>query len=273
MKSFKTFLNENRLATSAAALGLASAAMAAPPKPEAMEMIVDYLKTKEGFRPVAERDKDASGNPVVVGYGTTHVYADTKKPIQLGDKISKEEADRQLRTYLSNMTPSMEKIPGWDEMDPGKQAALLSFGYNFGPDFYRPNVKSDEKFYSISQDLKTRNWENVPKSLSLYNKGVVDGQKVVLPGLVTRREEEGKMWSGSTETKKTSTKEEAPKVAPKVAPKEEPKPASTGHTVSKGETLSGIAKKYGTTVDDLIRKNPSIKNPNLIKPGQKIITK
>ena len=28
------------------------------------------MKEKEGFRPVAEPDKDAKGNPVVVGYGT-----------------------------------------------------------------------------------------------------------------------------------------------------------------------------------------------------------
>lgn len=41
------------------------------------------------------------------------------------------------------------------------------------------------------------------------------------------------------------------------------------YTVKKGNTLSGIAKKYGTTVNSLVRLN-GIKNPNLIYPNQKI---
>jgi len=41
------------------------------------------------------------------------------------------------------------------------------------------------------------------------------------------------------------------------------------YTVKKGDTLSEIARKYGTTVNELIKLN-NIKNPNLIYPGQKI---
>ena len=37
----------------------------------------------------------------------------------------------------------------------------------------------------------------------------------------------------------------------------------------KGDTLSGIAKKFGTTYQKLAAYN-GIKNPNLIHPGQKI---
>jgi LysM repeat protein len=44
----------------------------------------------------------------------------------------------------------------------------------------------------------------------------------------------------------------------------------TTYTVKKGDTLSAIAKKYGTTVDALLKANPSIKNANLIKVGQVI---
>jgi GH25 family lysozyme M1 (1,4-beta-N-acetylmuramidase) len=39
------------------------------------------------------------------------------------------------------------------------------------------------------------------------------------------------------------------------------------YTVQKGDTLSGIAKKYNTTVSEIARKN-NIKNVNLIYPGQ-----
>lgn len=39
------------------------------------------------------------------------------------------------------------------------------------------------------------------------------------------------------------------------------------HTVKRGDTLSGIAKKYDTTVEALVSTN-GIKNPNLIRVGQ-----
>lgn len=45
--------------------------------------------------------------------------------------------------------------------------------------------------------------------------------------------------------------------------------SSSTYTVKKGDTLSAIAKKYGTTVDKLVKDN-NIKNPNLINIGQKI---
>jgi LysM domain len=40
------------------------------------------------------------------------------------------------------------------------------------------------------------------------------------------------------------------------------------YTVKKGDTLSAIAKANGTTVAKIVTANPSITNPNLIKPGQ-----
>ena len=40
------------------------------------------------------------------------------------------------------------------------------------------------------------------------------------------------------------------------------------YTVVAGDTLSAIAKKYGTTVDQLVAWN-NIKNPNLIQVGEK----
>lgn len=57
------------------------------------------------------------------------------------------------------------------------------------------------------------------------------------------------------------------KLARKAAPA--PAPAAKTHTVKRGETLSAIAKKHGTTVAALVKKN-SIQNPDLIRAGQKI---
>lgn len=48
--------------------------------------------------------------------------------------------------------------------------------------------------------------------------------------------------------------------------------AGTGqtHTVVQGETLWGIAQAWGLTLGELLAKNPQLKNPNVIQPGQVI---
>lgn len=42
------------------------------------------------------------------------------------------------------------------------------------------------------------------------------------------------------------------------------------HSTKKGENLTLIAKKYGTTVNNILKLNPNIKNRNLIYVNQKI---
>ena len=42
------------------------------------------------------------------------------------------------------------------------------------------------------------------------------------------------------------------------------------YTVRKGDTLWGIAGRYGVALTDLIAANPQIKNPNLIYPGDRV---
>jgi morphogenetic protein associated with SpoVID len=42
------------------------------------------------------------------------------------------------------------------------------------------------------------------------------------------------------------------------------------HVVKEGDTLWGIAQKYGVSLDELIKANPQIQNPDMIHPGMKI---
>ena len=42
------------------------------------------------------------------------------------------------------------------------------------------------------------------------------------------------------------------------------------HTVVRGDTLWAIAKRYGTTLEQILKRNPQIKNPNLIRVGQEV---
>ncbi len=51
-----------------------------------------------------------------------------------------------------------------------------------------------------------------------------------------------------------------------------PKPSDViSYIVQRGDTLFLIARRFGTTVETLLRLNPSITDPNLIFPGQSIL--
>ena len=50
------------------------------------------------------------------------------------------------------------------------------------------------------------------------------------------------------------------------------KPKVEYYTVKSGDTLSAIAKKYGTSINNIVKLN-NIKNPNLIYPNQKLRVK
>lgn len=58
-----------------------------------------------------------------------------------------------------------------------------------------------------------------------------------------------------------------PNPDPEPEPEPEPEPSYETYTVKSGDTLSGIASRYGTTYQELARIN-NISNPNLIYPGQ-----
>lgn len=62
-----------------------------------------------------------------------------------------------------------------------------------------------------------------------------------------------------------------PKPVEPEKPSEDSKDETEYYTVKKGDTLSGIAAKFGTTVDDILAVNPQITNPDLIYPGQEIV--
>ena len=51
-----------------------------------------------------------------------------------------------------------------------------------------------------------------------------------------------------------------------------PAPAATAqyHTVVRGDSLWRIGNQYGLTVAELLKLNPEISNPNLIRVGQKV---
>jgi LysM repeat protein len=79
---------------------------------------------------------------------------------------------------------------------------------------------------------------------------------------------------GALPTQATTT---APKTTTRVTVTPSPQTTSTGttttagqyYTVESGDTLGGIADKYGTTVEELMRLNPGI-DPTGLRVGQKV---
>ena len=45
----------------------------------------------------------------------------------------------------------------------------------------------------------------------------------------------------------------------------------TSHSVVSGDTLWGISRRYNVDLEDLLRVNPGIKNPNLIRVGEEVV--
>ena len=68
--------------------------------------------------------------------------------------------------------------------------------------------------------------------------------------------------AGSSTAGSTAAAPEAPAVQTATA--------KTAHTVVSGDTLWGISKRYGVSLEDLLKANPGIKNPNLIHVGEEV---
>lgn len=141
----------------------------------------------EGCRLKAYVDPRTGGLPITIGWGSTF-YKDMS-PIQLGDQITQDEADElyTFNCYHRFWKVLEKKIPYWQDMSTKQQAALCSFAYNMGADFY-----GDKDCVTITSNLHDRNWSAVPGTFMMYRN---PGEKVEV-GLGRRRRAEGLMWIG-----------------------------------------------------------------------------
>lgn len=78
---------------------------------------------------------DINGIPTI-GWGATFYdkLAQGMKAVKLGDKISKLKADQILDTHLGELSSTYSRqMRHWKNMSQSQQAAILSIGYNAGP--------------------------------------------------------------------------------------------------------------------------------------------
>ncbi len=145
---------------------------------------VELIKEFEGCHLQAYPDPLSGGLPITIGWGTTR--RKDGSAFSLDDKITQAQADELLISQIAKeFIPTLSKIPYWSEMSDGKRAALLSFSYNLGADFY-----GSADFTTISARLKNKEWDKVPDALYLYRN---PGSNVEA-GLARRRKAEGECW-------------------------------------------------------------------------------
>jgi len=81
-----------------------------------------------------------------------------------------------------------QRIAGWQELSVNQQAALLSFTYNCGPNWY-----GSQGFSTLTRHLRNRELEQVPAALMLY----VNPGGPSEAGLRRRRKAEAALWSAA----------------------------------------------------------------------------
>lgn len=77
---------------------------------------------------------DTKGIPTI-GWGSIYYDGMDKgiQPVKLGDKITKDRADKLLNDNVSRIAATYsKKMKFWSKMSPNQQAAIISIGYNSG---------------------------------------------------------------------------------------------------------------------------------------------
>ena len=176
-----------------------------------------------------------------IGYGHSFDNSITANTVW-----TKEQAEAQLKKDLKKYeayVAQYAKQYGFKFND-NQFSALVSYCYNRGPGGLKELLSNSNTLADVSENIVIY-WGSAARYKN---------------GLVNRRKREKELFDKPVKAEKKKTeikKTEAKKY----------------YTVKKGDTVSGIAAKYKTTVAAIQKLNPNIKNINLIYPNQKIRVK
>lgn len=127
-----------------------------------------------------------------IGYGNTY-YMNGRKVKQTDPSITLEEATKLKMDIINRDFAAAVNIMFADQIDKGKIKqhqfdALVSLAYNIGTNALQGS--------SVARYIKAGSMNKAADAFLLWNKGKVKGRRVVLNGLVRRREAERKMFLG-----------------------------------------------------------------------------
>jgi GH24 family phage-related lysozyme (muramidase) len=155
--------------------------------PPAVAVALPLVKEFEGCKLSAYPDPETGAEPWTIGWGST-AYADGSQ-VRKGDRISQQLADALLTGRLERDAQLLAlRIPDWRDLTHNQQAALLSFTYNCGPNWF-----GSSGFSTLTKALRSGALDAVPAALMLY----VNPGGPSEAGLRRRRKAEAALWSAS----------------------------------------------------------------------------
>ncbi len=132
-------------------------------------------------------------------------------------------------------------------------------------------VKPGETLYCVGRAYSVSPWAIAGTNYIPWPYWLYPGQVLAIPNVPWYNIPPGPVCQpqfGGTTPPPTPTPGPYPTPTPGLYPTPVPGYCRYYHTVQWGQTLSGIAWYYGTTVQAIMYANPSITNPNLIYAGQ-----
>ena len=286
-------LNENRLAVTAAVAGLAGGAMAMPPK-EDMPMIDRVL---QGLGHAEHRgnvkgtifDYDPkfyirTGKPdPILNKGNTQAqvkHSSAYGPFQFTGSTIKDLSSRHKKLFAGTEDYTTQFIEQGREMvrnpnDPvlgyGKsgrlgteehhekyidmsRAALAGMAKDIGVDFQNMTPEDEARLVKRFRGLTPE---------KAYSKAYEAGKNV--PRTTTTEKPGTTQQSGTTSQSSGTTSNSVTTQEKPVTTQE-----NGDYTIGEGDTIYSIARKLGKKPADIIAANPQIKDPNQIKPNQKL---
>lgn len=141
---------------------------------------LEKITQREGERLVAYRD---SVGIWTVGVG--HI-SDTYFKVGPGTKITREKSRELLIYDLNEVEELMAKVIKV-ELNQNQFDALASLIFNIGNGAFRSST--------LLKVLNAKQFDKVPAEIMKWNKGTINGKKVVIPGLNSRRASEVGQWN------------------------------------------------------------------------------
>jgi lysozyme len=149
---------------------------------------IALIKEFEGFR--AETYLDSAGIPTI-GYGTTAAAGVGIVP-KPGMRISEPDAEEYLHAALSRFAAKVAPLLKREPTE-NQYGAMMSLAYNIGPGAFSKS--------SVLRRFNAGDIAGAADAFLMWNKATVGEKKVVLRGLVRRREAERALFlSAATHT-------------------------------------------------------------------------
>jgi len=143
---------------------------------------IDFIKSKEGMRLQAYQD---SAGIWTIGYGT--IRFDNNRSVKKGDVITAEQAEQLLAKEILEKSIKVNAAIKPVQLSQNKYNALVSFAYYVGTGALLSSTLL--KRVKANPDDDT-----IRDAFMMWDKAHVDGQLVVVQGLINRRKDEADLY-------------------------------------------------------------------------------